>query len=180
MMIECGSGRNMWCCFDSKILQSAVKFSDQILLSHVQRSCILHFDGATKGICELCFEILKEPWLFGCLVVQTTTWESIQICRNRQGLGVATCNAAEYHAVISRLKKALEKGYTSIQALDDSKLVCMQVTFWILYVILASFPVFTEVFILLPFCIEEYSCLILEANLMQGHYSYWVWEVSKS
>ena len=50
-------------------------------------------------------------------------------CRIRQGLGVATCNAAEYHAVILGLKKALEMGYTSIQALDDSKLVCMQVTF---------------------------------------------------
>ncbi|CAO2829208.1 unnamed protein product [Amaranthus hypochondriacus] len=87
-------------------------------LNHVpsdSRSCILHFDGASKG----------NPGPAGAGVVLRTS-DGALICRIRQGLGVATCNAAEYHAVILGLKKALEMGYTSIQVLGDSKLVCMQ------------------------------------------------------
>ncbi|XP_021747991.1 uncharacterized protein LOC110713860 isoform X2 [Chenopodium quinoa] len=79
------------------------------------QSCILHFDGASKG----------NPGQAGAGAVLRTLNGSL-ICRIRQGLGTATCNAAEYRAVILGLKKALEMGYTNIQAQGDSKLVCMQ------------------------------------------------------
>jgi len=45
----------------------------------------------------------------------------------RQGLGIASNNAAEYHGLILGLKRAIEKGYTKIKVKTDSKLVCMQV-----------------------------------------------------
>jgi len=50
-----------------------------------------------------------------------------QIFKMRQGLGIATNNAAEYHGLILGLKHAIEKGYTKIKVKTDSKLVCMQV-----------------------------------------------------
>ncbi|CAO2829084.1 unnamed protein product [Amaranthus hypochondriacus] len=87
-------------------------------LNHVSsdsRSCILHFDGASKG----------NPGPAGAGVVLRTL-DGALICRLRQGLGSTTNNAAEYHAIILGLKKALEMGYTSIKAMGDSKLVCMQ------------------------------------------------------
>ena len=45
----------------------------------------------------------------------------------REGLGVATNNAAEYRALILGMKYALKKGFKQIQVQGDSKLVCMQV-----------------------------------------------------
>ncbi|KAL2940301.1 hypothetical protein RDABS01_007462 [Bienertia sinuspersici] len=87
-------------------------------LDHVPsdtKTCILHFDGASKG----------NPGQAGAGAVLRTLSGTL-ICRIRQGLGIATCNAAEYRAIILGLKKALEMGYTSIQAQGDSKLVCMQ------------------------------------------------------
>ncbi|GAB4839849.1 hypothetical protein Ancab_039632 [Ancistrocladus abbreviatus] len=78
-------------------------------------SCILEFDGASKG----------NPGLAGAGVVLLANDGSL-ICRLRQGLGTATNNAAEYRAVILGLKYALEKGFRSIHVRGDSKLVCMQ------------------------------------------------------
>ncbi|GMH01636.1 hypothetical protein Nepgr_003475 [Nepenthes gracilis] len=78
-------------------------------------SCILEFDGASRG----------NPGQAGAGAVLRSNDGSL-ICKLRQGLGIATNNAAEYRAVILGLKYALEKGYTSIRVRGDSKLVCMQ------------------------------------------------------
>ncbi|KAK3038651.1 hypothetical protein RJ639_027314 [Escallonia herrerae] len=82
----------------------------------VQRSCVLEFDGASKG----------NPGQAGAGAVLRADDGSL-ICRLREGLGVATNNVAEYRAIILGLRYALEKGFTSIRVLGDSKLVCMQV-----------------------------------------------------
>ncbi|GMI74954.1 hypothetical protein like AT1G24090 [Hibiscus trionum] len=79
------------------------------------RSCILEFDGASKG----------NPGPSGAGAVLKTDAGTV-ICKLREGLGVATNNAAEYRAVILGLKHALRKGYTNIRVRGDSKLVCMQ------------------------------------------------------
>lgn len=84
-------------------------------VSSNSRSCILEFDGASKG----------NPGQAGAGAVLRSL-NGTMICKIRQGLGRATNNAAEYKAVILGLKKALELGYTSIQAQGDSKLVIMQ------------------------------------------------------
>lgn len=89
----------------------------QVKLDYVSSdsSCILEFDGASKG----------NPGQAGAGVVLRDNDGSL-ICKLHQGLGVATCNAAEYRAIILGLKSALERGYTSIRVQGDSKLVCMQ------------------------------------------------------
>lgn len=79
------------------------------------RSCILEFDGASKG----------NPGQAGAGAVLRAGDGSL-ICRLREGLGIATNNAAEYRALILGLKYALKKGFTNIRVLGDSKLVCMQ------------------------------------------------------
>ncbi|KAK1437812.1 hypothetical protein QVD17_03610 [Tagetes erecta] len=80
------------------------------------RTCILEFDGASKG----------NPGQAGAGAVLRTEDGNL-ICRLREGLGIATNNAAEYRACILGLRFALSKGFTSIRVLGDSKLVCMQV-----------------------------------------------------
>lgn len=52
-----------------------------------------------------------------------------QICKLREGVGIATNNVAEYRGLILGLKYALEKGFSNIRVQGDSKLVCMQVVF---------------------------------------------------
>ncbi|PSS13572.1 Ribonuclease H-like domain protein [Actinidia chinensis var. chinensis] len=79
-------------------------------------SCILEFDGASKG----------NPGQAGAGAVLRADDGSL-ICRLREGLGVATNNAAEYRALILGMKYALKKGFTNIRVLGDSKLVCMQI-----------------------------------------------------
>ncbi|XP_022735619.1 uncharacterized protein LOC111288980 [Durio zibethinus] len=81
-----------------------------------QQSCILEFDGSSKG----------NPGPAGAGAVLRTDAGNV-ICKLREGLGIATCNAAEYRAIILGLKHALKKGYTSISVKGDSKLVCMQI-----------------------------------------------------
>lgn len=81
----------------------------------VQSSCILEFDGASKG----------NPGLAGAGVVLRAADGSV-IFRLREGLGIATNNVAEYRSLILGLKYALEKGFKHIRAQGDSKLVCMQ------------------------------------------------------
>ncbi|KAF5741042.1 hypothetical protein HS088_TW10G00037 [Tripterygium wilfordii] len=80
------------------------------------RSCILEFDGASKG----------NPGPAGAGAVLRANDGSV-ICRLREGLGTATNNVAEYRAMILGLKYALKKGYQSICVQGDSKLVCMQI-----------------------------------------------------
>ncbi|XP_043724778.1 uncharacterized protein LOC122671555 isoform X2 [Telopea speciosissima] len=79
-------------------------------------SCILEFDGASKG----------NPGLSGAGAVLRAEDGSV-VYRLREGVGIATNNVAEYRAVILGLKSALKKGFKQIRAQGDSKLVCMQV-----------------------------------------------------
>ncbi|XP_022734416.1 uncharacterized protein LOC111287976 isoform X2 [Durio zibethinus] len=87
----------------------------QVQIASSDRSCILEFDGASKG----------NPGPAGAAAVLRTDAGNV-ICKLREALGIATCNAAEYRAIILGLKHALKKGYTSISVKGDSKLVCMQ------------------------------------------------------
>ncbi|XP_076905887.1 uncharacterized protein LOC143561761 [Bidens hawaiensis] len=80
------------------------------------RTCILEFDGASKG----------NPGPAGAGAVLRTEDGNL-VCRLREGLGITTNNVAEYRAMILGLRYALSKGFTSIRVLGDSKLVCMQV-----------------------------------------------------
>uniref|UniRef100_A0A3Q7E8V9 RNase H type-1 domain-containing protein n=1 Tax=Solanum lycopersicum TaxID=4081 RepID=A0A3Q7E8V9_SOLLC len=81
-----------------------------------QRSCTLEFDGTSKG----------NPGQAGAGAVVRADDGSL-ICRLREGLGIATTSVAEYRGFILGLKYAHSKGFTSIRAQGDSKLVCMQI-----------------------------------------------------
>ncbi|XP_052729746.1 uncharacterized protein LOC108321370 isoform X3 [Vigna angularis] len=83
--------------------------------SQATRTCILEFDGASKG----------NPGKSGAGAILRAIDGSL-ICRLREGVGVATNNAAEYRAMILGMKYALKKGFTGIRIQGDSKLVCMQ------------------------------------------------------
>ncbi|KAF8399311.1 hypothetical protein HHK36_015176 [Tetracentron sinense] len=87
----------------------------QAISSHCQ-SCILEFDGASKG----------NPGQAGAGAVLRADDGSL-VCRLREGVGIATCNVAEYRAMLLGLKYALKKGFKQIRVQGDSKLVCMQV-----------------------------------------------------
>ncbi|XP_042969781.1 uncharacterized protein LOC122302545 isoform X1 [Carya illinoinensis] len=80
------------------------------------RSCILQFDGASKG----------NPGQAGAGAVLRAE-DGSMVCRLSEGVGIATNNVAEYRAVILGLKHALKKGYKYIRVQGDSKLVCMQI-----------------------------------------------------
>ncbi|KAK9117051.1 hypothetical protein Sjap_015998 [Stephania japonica] len=79
-------------------------------------SCTLQFDGASKG----------NPGKAGAGAILRAVDGSV-VCRLREGVGFATCNAAEYRAIILGMKYALSKGFKRICVQGDSKLVCMQV-----------------------------------------------------
>ncbi|XP_018622507.1 uncharacterized protein LOC107808198 isoform X8 [Nicotiana tabacum] len=83
---------------------------------YTQRSCTLEFDGSSKG----------NPGQAGAGAVVRADDGSL-ICRLREGLGIATTSVAEYRGFILGLKYAHSKGFTSIRAQGDSKLVCMQI-----------------------------------------------------
>ncbi|XP_065024005.1 uncharacterized protein LOC103998075 isoform X22 [Musa acuminata AAA Group] len=85
-------------------------------ISHPDVSCIIEFDGASKG----------NPGKAGAGVILRNLDGSV-ISRLREGLGVVTNNVAEYQALLLGMKFALKKGYKKIQAQGDSKIVCMQV-----------------------------------------------------
>ncbi|CAN6976258.1 unnamed protein product [Brassica rapa subsp. trilocularis] len=91
---------------------------DQLKPSSVtsDETCFIEFDGASKG----------NPGLSGAAAVLKTEDGSL-ICKVRQGLGIATNNAAEYHGLILGLRHAIERGYKKIKVKGDSKLICMQI-----------------------------------------------------
>ncbi|XP_010477732.1 PREDICTED: uncharacterized protein LOC104756780 isoform X1 [Camelina sativa] len=89
---------------------------DKVASISPEETCFIEFDGASKG----------NPGLSGAAAVLKTE-DGRLICRLRQGLGIATNNAAEYRALILGLKYAVEKGYKKIKVKGDSKLVCMQI-----------------------------------------------------
>ncbi|XP_026659124.1 uncharacterized protein LOC103703834 isoform X7 [Phoenix dactylifera] len=78
--------------------------------------CPFRFDGASKG----------NPGKAGAGAVLRTE-DGTVVSRLREGLGDATCNVAEYRALILGLKYALKKGFKQIHVQGDSKLICMQV-----------------------------------------------------
>ncbi|XP_075474997.1 uncharacterized protein LOC142505772 isoform X1 [Primulina tabacum] len=79
-------------------------------------SCILEFDGASKG----------NPGPAGAGAVLRAA-DGNMVFRLREGVGLATNNVAEYRGAILGLKYALQKGFKHIRVQGDSKLVCMQV-----------------------------------------------------
>ncbi|KZV57709.1 hypothetical protein F511_03169 [Dorcoceras hygrometricum] len=79
-------------------------------------SCILEFDGASKG----------NPGPAGAGAVLRAA-DGNMVFRVREGVGIATNNVAEYRGAILGLKYALQKGFKHIRVQGDSKLVCMQV-----------------------------------------------------
>ncbi|XP_051114781.1 uncharacterized protein LOC127240257 isoform X2 [Andrographis paniculata] len=79
-------------------------------------SCIVEFDGASKG----------NPGQAGAGAVLRTA-DGSMVFRLREGVGIATNNVAEYRGAILGLKYALSKGFKHIRIQGDSKLVCMQV-----------------------------------------------------
>ncbi|BFG26815.1 hypothetical protein CerSpe_130900 [Prunus speciosa] len=89
---------------------------ETLAVSSSGHSCILEFDGASKG----------NPGQSGAGAVLRAE-DGSAVYRLREGVGIATNNVAEYRAVILGLKYALEKGYKHIRVKGDSKLVCMQI-----------------------------------------------------
>lgn len=81
-----------------------------------QKSCIIEFDGASKG----------NPGLAGAGAILRAT-DGSEIWRLREGVGLATNNVAEYCAVILGLRTALEKGFQHVHVRGDSQLVCCQI-----------------------------------------------------
>ncbi|XP_062195542.1 uncharacterized protein LOC133898810 [Phragmites australis] len=92
------------------------KVAEQEPLPDSHLSCILEFDGASKG----------NPGKAGAGAIIRRLDGSV-IAQLREGLGIATNNAAEYRALILGLKYAAKKGFKYIRAQGDSKLVCNQV-----------------------------------------------------
>ncbi|KAL3813770.1 hypothetical protein ACJIZ3_015038 [Penstemon smallii] len=82
----------------------------------LQCSCILEFDGASKG----------NPGPAGAGAVLRAA-DGSMVFRLREGVGIATNNVSEYRGAILGLKYALSKGFKHIRVQGDSKLVCMQV-----------------------------------------------------
>ncbi|CAJ2665500.1 uncharacterized protein Mb2253c-like [Trifolium pratense] len=80
-----------------------------------QRSCILMFDGASRG----------NPGPAGAGAALFSENRTL-LYRFRQGLGYQTNNAAEYHALILGLNQAFYKGYRNINIQGDSQLVVKQ------------------------------------------------------
>lgn len=116
-----------------------------------------------KLVLELCSELMTEVWLafifWGVNVFcffSSLTWVSGQICRLSEGVGIATCNVAEYRGIILGLKYAVVKGYDTIRVQGDSKLVCMQV--WTINFFLDLYK-FHDTFLLCgfsgPFCLAN-------------------------
>ncbi|KAJ3689417.1 hypothetical protein LUZ61_018581 [Rhynchospora tenuis] len=75
-------------------------------------SCIIEFDGASKG----------NPGKAGAGAVVRSK-DGRVIAKLREGLGNATNNVAEYRALLLGLKYAVEKGCKNIQVQGDSNLV---------------------------------------------------------
>lgn len=88
---------------------------DSQTMSSSCKSCVMEFDGASKG----------NPGLAGAGAVLRA--DDGTVFQLREGVGIATNNVAEYRAVILGLKYALSKGFKKIRVRGDSKLVCMQV-----------------------------------------------------
>lgn len=92
------------------------EFLQGLPVSSYCSSCIIEFDGASKG----------NPGQAGAGAVLRSANGST-VYRLREGVGIATNNVAEYRGAILGLRAALSKGFKYIRMQGDSKLVCMQV-----------------------------------------------------
>ncbi|XP_057443544.1 uncharacterized protein LOC130735635 [Lotus japonicus] len=79
-------------------------------------SCILEFDGASRG----------NPGPAGAGAVLRAK-DGSKVYRLREGVGIQTNNFAEYRGLILGLKHAIQEGYEHIDVKGDSMLVCNQV-----------------------------------------------------
>ncbi|GLU02024.1 hypothetical protein SLE2022_192970 [Rubroshorea leprosula] len=91
-------------------------FVETQTVSSNRQSCILEFDGSSKG----------NPGLAGAGAVLRSE-DGKKVYRLREGVGIATNNVAEYRAVILGMKYALKTGFKHIHVRGDSMLVCMQI-----------------------------------------------------
>jgi ribonuclease HI len=62
----------------------------------------------------------------------------LKIALLREGLGIMTNNAAEYHVLILGLNYAYKKGFKYIRCQGDSKLVCDQVSCYFLALVMSA------------------------------------------
>uniref|UniRef100_A0A3Q7FAH7 RNase H type-1 domain-containing protein n=1 Tax=Solanum lycopersicum TaxID=4081 RepID=A0A3Q7FAH7_SOLLC len=116
LKLESISAHSVQKCRGVRVLTWKNNFVNRCLQSpYMQCSCILEFDGASKG----------NPGLAGAGAVLRAA-DGSMVFRLREGVGVATNNVAEYRGVILGLRYALEKGFKHIKVKGDSKLVCMQ------------------------------------------------------
>ncbi|GAB4854803.1 hypothetical protein Ancab_039735 [Ancistrocladus abbreviatus] len=86
------------------------------LVMYCQVSCIIEFDGASKG----------NPGQAGAGAVLRAE-DGSTVWRLREGVGIATNNVAEYRALLLGLKYAVERGFKHVLVRGDSLLVCKQV-----------------------------------------------------
>ncbi|RWR81499.1 hypothetical protein CKAN_01018500 [Cinnamomum micranthum f. kanehirae] len=100
----------------SKKISLQKRSQQEVELEGNMLSCVLEFDGASKG----------NPGKSGAGAILRSEDGSV-VWRLREGIGIATNNVAEYRALILGLKYALKKGFKRIRAQGDSNLVCMQV-----------------------------------------------------
>jgi ribonuclease HI len=77
---------------------------------------IIHFDGGARPPDN-------GPAAIGYTVEIDGSTEE----RGYDRIGTATCNEAEYHALIRGLEVTSEKGYTEVEARGDSQLIVRQV-----------------------------------------------------
>ncbi|KAJ6822647.1 uncharacterized protein M6B38_386485 [Iris pallida] len=97
-------------------LEDPIMAQDARPLDSKYMTCIIEFDGASKG----------NPGKAGARAVLRTT-DGNMLSRIREGLGIATNNVVEYRALILGMKYGLKKGFQQIQVQGDSRIVCMQV-----------------------------------------------------
>ncbi|KAK8965100.1 putative ribonuclease H protein [Platanthera guangdongensis] len=97
----------------NKLLRMTPNFDAHPL--SMQMTCVLEFDGASKG----------NPGQAGAGAVIRTEDGNV-VSRVREGLGIATNNVAEYRGLILGMKYALMRGFKHIRVQGDSQLVCMQ------------------------------------------------------
>ncbi|MFW5958846.1 MAG: ribonuclease HI family protein [Natronomonas sp.] len=80
-------------------------------------SAVIHFDGGARPPDN-------GPAAIGYTIEIDGSTEESDFAR----IGTATCNEAEYHAIIRGLEVASKQGYTEVEARGDSQLIVRQVT----------------------------------------------------
>ncbi|KAK9090498.1 hypothetical protein Sjap_023675 [Stephania japonica] len=79
----------------------------------LQVYCILYFAGSSSG----------NPGKAGAGAILRSE-DGTLVCQLREGVGISTCDEAEFRALVLGLRAALRKGFTHIFALGNSDIVC--------------------------------------------------------